>query len=37
MKDKLNAVDGAALSIVSATGLGEQAHAEGVYTFKCYE
>ena len=37
MIDKLNPVDGAALSIVSATRLGEQAHAEGIYTFKCFE
>ena len=37
MKDKLNAVDGAYMSIASASVLGEQAHAEGVYTFKCYE
>ena len=37
MIDKLNAVDGAAMSISASAGLGEQAHAEGVYTFKCFE
>lgn len=37
MIDKLNAVDGTAMSISSSIGLGEQAHAEGVYTFKCFE
>jgi hypothetical protein len=37
MNDKLNAVDGATMSISSSSGLGEQAHAEGVYTFKCFE
>lgn len=37
MIDKLNAVDGTTMSIASSTGLGEQAHAEGVYTFKCFE
>ena len=37
MIDKLNAVDGATMSIASSAGLGEQAHAEGVYTFKCFE
>ena len=33
MIDKLNAVDGTTMSIASSAGLGEQAHAEGVYTF----
>ena len=37
MIDKLNAVDGTTMSIASSAGLGEQAHAEGVYTFKCFE
>lgn len=37
MKDKLNALDGATMSIASIAGLGEEAHAEGVYTFKCFE
>ena len=37
MNDKLNAVDGTTMSIASSAGLGEQAHAEGVYTFKCFE
>ena len=37
MKDKLNPIDGTAMSISSIGGLEEQAHAEGVYTFKCYE
>ena len=37
MKDKLNALDGTTMSVASTAGLGEQAHAEGVYTFKCFE
>ena len=37
MKDKLNALDGTTMSVASTAGLGEEAHAEGVYTFKCFE
>lgn len=37
MKDKLNALDGATISVASSAGLGEEAHAKGVYTFKCFE
>ena len=37
MKDKLNPIDGTAMSISSIGGLEEQAHAEGRYTFKCFE
>ena len=37
MKDQLNAVESANMSIASITGLGESAQAEGVYTFKCFE
>ena len=37
MKDQLNAVESANMSIASIAGLGESAQAEGVYTFKCFE
>lgn len=37
MIDKLNAVDGTAMSVASSAGVGEEVHAEGVYTFKCFE
>ena len=37
MKDKLNAVESANMSISSIAGLGESAQAEGVYTFKCFD
>jgi hypothetical protein len=37
MIDKLNAVDGATMSISASAGVGEELHAEGVYTFKCFE
>ena len=37
MKDQLNAVESANMSIASITGLGESAQAEGVYTFRCFE
>ena len=37
MKDQLNAVESANISIASVAGLGESAQAEGVYTFKCFE
>jgi len=37
MIDKLNAVDGTAMSVASSAGVGEELHAEGVYTFKCFE
>jgi hypothetical protein len=37
MKDKLNALDGTTMSVASTAGLGEEAHAKGVYTFKCFE
>lgn len=37
MKDKLNAIESSNASVASAAGMGEQAHAEGVYTFKCFE
>jgi len=37
MKEKLNAVESANASLVSMAGMGEQAHAEGVYTFRCFE
>ena len=37
MKDKLNALDGTTISVASSAGLGEEAHAKGVYTFKCFE
>ena len=37
MKDQLNAVESANMSIASIAGMGESAQAEGVYTFKCFE
>lgn len=37
MKEKLNAVESANMSVASIAGLGESAQAEGVYTFRCYE
>ena len=37
MKDQLNAVESANMSVVSLAGMGESAQAEGVYTFKCFE
>lgn len=37
MKDKLNALDGTTISLASIAGLGEEANAKGVYTFKCFE
>ena len=37
MKDQLNAVESANMSIASIAGMGENAQAEGVYTFKCFE
>jgi hypothetical protein len=37
MKDKLNAVESAKMSLASIAGLGESCQAEGVYTFKCFE
>ena len=37
MKDQLNAVESANMSIASIAGLGESAQAEGVYTFRCFE
>lgn len=37
MKDKLNAVESANMSIASIAGMGESAQAEGVYTMKCFE
>ena len=37
MKDKLNAVESANMSISSIADLGESAQAEGVYTFKCFD
>ncbi len=37
MKDKLNAIDGTAMSVASVTGIGEEANAEGLYSAKCYE
>lgn len=37
MKDKLNALDGTTISVASSAILGEEAHAKGVYTFKCFE
>lgn len=37
MNEKMNAVESANASLVSIAGLGEQCHAEGVYTFKCFE
>ena len=37
MKDQLNAVESANMSIASIAGIGESAQAEGVYTFKCFE
>jgi hypothetical protein len=37
MKDKLNALDGTTMSVASSAILGEEAHAKGVYTFKCFE
>ena len=37
MKDKLNALDGTTISVASSAVLGEEAHAKGVYTFKCFE
>lgn len=37
MKEKMNAVESANMSLASIAGLGEAAQAEGVYTFKCFE
>jgi len=37
MKNQLNAVESANMSIASIAGMGESAQAEGVYTFKCFE
>ena len=37
MKDQLNAVESANMSIASVAGMSESAQAEGVYTFKCFE
>ena len=37
MKDQLNAVESANMSIASIAGMGESAQAEGVYTFRCFE
>lgn len=37
MKDKLNAVESANISISSLAGMGESCQAEGVYTFRCFE
>lgn len=37
MKEKLNAVESANMSVANIAGLGESAQAEGVYTFRCYE
>ena len=37
MKDQLNAVESANMSVASIAGMGESAQAEGVYTFKCFE
>ena len=37
MKDKLNAVESANISLASLAGMGESAQAEGVYTFECFE
>lgn len=37
MKEKLNAVESANMSVASIAGLGESAQAEGVYTFRCFE
>lgn len=37
MKDKLNAIDGTAMSLSSITSIGEEANAEGLYSAKCYE
>jgi len=37
MKDQLNAVESANMSIANIAGMGESAQAEGVYTFRCFE
>lgn len=37
MKEKLNAVESATMSLASIAGLGESCQAEGVYTFKCFD
>jgi hypothetical protein len=37
MIDKLNAVESAKMAVASAGGVGEQAQAEGVYTFRCFD
>ena len=37
MKDQLNAVESANMSIASIAGMGESAQAEGVYTFRCFK
>lgn len=37
MKDQLNAVESANMSVASIAGMGESAQAEGVYTFRCFE
>jgi len=37
MKEKLNAVESANMSVANIAGLGESAQAEGVYTFRCFE
>jgi hypothetical protein len=37
MKDQLNSVDGAKLSIGMASGMDEKCGVEGVYTVKCFE
>ena len=37
MNEKMKAVESANMSLASIAGMGESAHAEGVYTFKCFE
>lgn len=37
MNEKMNAAESANASLASLAGMGEMAHAEGVYTFKCFD
>lgn len=35
--DKLNAIEASSVAIGGLSGIGESCHAEGVYTFRCFE